>query len=238
MSQQLSAKGTINLDQQAITRATTLIGKGQAALAKTRSGSNGYITGPDYLDGESFYGWRTQVLSFLVGLLDEDHVYVKGFKDHCQEAYPSNAQAGIGILASLLEDLQNGYLQTLQELVHANTFADFLEMAEHLLLDGGYKDAAAVMVGSTLEAHLRNLATKKGISTERQSSRGLVPKNADTMNAELAGAGVYTKLDQKSVTSWLDLRNNAAHGKYAAYTDTQVTMMIQAVRDFISRNPA
>ncbi len=83
MSQQLPSISTINVDQQAVNRATTLISKGRAVLATQRSGSNGYLTGPDYLDGGSFYGWRTQALSFLVSLLDENHVFVEGFKEHC-----------------------------------------------------------------------------------------------------------------------------------------------------------
>ena len=34
------------------------------------------------------------------------------------------------------------------------------------------------------------------------------------MNNDLACGNSYTKLDQKSVTAWLDLRNRAAHGRY------------------------
>ena len=64
------------------------------------------------------------------------------------------------------------------------------------------------------------------------------PKKADQLNADLANASVYSKLDLKSVTSWLDLRNKAAHGKYSQYTKEQVQLMIQSVQDFMSRNPA
>ena len=49
---------------------------------------------------------------------------------------------------------------------------------------------------------------------------------------------IYSKLDQKSVTAWLDLRNNAAHGHYDKYEAVQVELMISGVRDFIARNPA
>ena len=55
------------------------------------------------------------------------------------------------------------------------------------------------------------------------------------MNSDLAKAGIYGKLDQKSVISWLDLRNKAAHGKYEGYTREQVYVMLQGVRDFIAR---
>jgi len=51
----------------------------------------------------------------------------------------------------------------------------------------------------------------------------------------LAAATVYNKLDQKSVTSWLDLRNKAAHGQYSEYSKEQVNIMFQGVMNFISR---
>jgi hypothetical protein len=51
----------------------------------------------------------------------------------------------------------------------------------------------------------------------------------------LAKAGVYTKLDQKAITMWLDLRNKAAHGKYNEYGKEQVVLMMQGVTEFLAR---
>lgn len=70
---------------------------------------------------------------------------------------------------------------------------------------------------------------------EDLSSGKAVPRKADTLNADLAKAGKYTKLDQKQITAWLDLRNKAAHGKYSEYTNEQVVLMLAGVRDFVSR---
>jgi hypothetical protein len=139
----------------------------------------------------------------------------------------------VGILNAIKNDAASGYFQTIAELVHADIFSDFLEMAEHLL-DQGYKDPAAVLTGGVIEEHLRKLCDKNTIPT----MVGGKPKKADAMNNDLAGAAAISKLDQKSVTSWLDLRNKAAHGKYADYTKDQVSLLIQSVRDFITRNPA
>jgi hypothetical protein len=41
-----------------------------------------------------------------------------------------------------------------------------LEMASYLLAEG-YKDAAAVLVGSSLEGHLRNLALPHAVDSGR-----------------------------------------------------------------------
>ncbi len=139
---------------------------------------------------------------------------------------------------ALRSDLTAGHLRSLVELEHAGTFADYLDMAQHLL-GQGYKDAAAVVVGATLEAHLRALCDKHSVELERIAAHGRrVPLGADAMNAELARRGAFEKLDQKAVTAWCDLRNNAAHGHYANYTAPQVDLMIAGVRDFVRRTPA
>lgn len=140
----------------------------------------------------------------------------------------------IGVAKGLLYDIQNGHLKSLEEIIHGDLFSDFLEMASHLV-EQGYKDPAAVMAGSTLEIHLRKLCVKNDIDILKEDGK---PKKADSLNAELARAGVYEKLDQKGVTAWLDLRNKAAHGEYDEYTKEQVELLIENVRNFIIRHSA
>ena len=143
-----------------------------------------------------------------------------------------------GILKSLRHAVASDYLASVQELIHADVFSDFLEMAEHLLSEG-YKDPAAVLTGGVLEEHLRKLCSKNGLSTDYKDSKGVSrPKKAESMNTELAGQSVCSKLDQKNVTAWLDLRNKAAHGQYGEYTQEQVELLLQSVRDFLVRHPA
>ena len=139
----------------------------------------------------------------------------------------------LGILKALRADYAAGYMTTVEELIHADLFSDFLEMAAHLI-NQGYKDPGAVLVGSVLEEHLRKLCLKN----DRAVSVGSNYKKADTLNADLASAQVYSKLDQKIITAWLDLRNKAAHGRYAEYTKDQVQLMLEGVRDFVARHAA
>jgi len=142
-----------------------------------------------------------------------------------------------GIVDALLADLDAGYLQSVEELIHGELFSDLLEMSTHLL-EEGYKDPSAVVTGSALEAHLRQLCQRHSINIEVIIGGKSRSKKADQMNADLKKANVYSKLDQKNVTAWLDLRNKAAHGHYAEYTADQVKLMTDGVRDFITRNPA
>ena len=143
----------------------------------------------------------------------------------------------IGVVQALKHDLEAGYMQAAEELIHGELFSDFLEMASHLL-DEGYKDPAAVLGGASLEGHLRQLCKKLDIEIVMTGAKGIRSKKADSLNAEIAKVSGYSKLDQKNVTAWLDLRNKAAHGHYDSYTSEQVALMLLGIRDFITRNPA
>jgi hypothetical protein len=141
--------------------------------------------------------------------------------------------ATAGVVRALRADYEAGYMQTVEELIHADVFADFLDMADELYAKN-YKDPAAVIAGSVLEEHLRKLAVANRVAIET----GGKPKKADTINADLVKAGVYNKLVQKQITAWLGLRNDAAHGHYDQYDAGQVAALIRDVRDFMVRHPA
>lgn len=140
----------------------------------------------------------------------------------------------IGAVLTFRADVEAGFTRTTAELIHADVFADFLEMAGELL-QSGYKDPAAVVAGSVLEERLRQLGEKHGVEIRHADGNF---KKADTLNADLAKAGVYNKLELKQVTAWLDLRNKAAHGQYGEYDQRQVESMIGDVRSFTVRHPA
>jgi hypothetical protein len=95
----------------------------------------------------------------------------------------------VGVAQSLSHDLKAGYLTSLEEFIHGEIFGDFLEMAAYLL-ENGYKDAAAVIAGSTLEAHLKPLCKRAGLASDVNTSSGTRPKKADQLNAELSKAAV------------------------------------------------
>jgi hypothetical protein len=193
--------------------------------------------GRDHVNHELFSEFSTASLSFIENVYGKDHTYYKSFQQDVTEEYPSNTERGRGILRSIKSEIEGNWLVTMKGLISAEIFSNFIEMAEHLLTQK-YKDAAAVMIGSVLEEHLRQLCNKHRIPIIVVASGGKhQAKKADMMNADLKTAGVYNAVDQKQVTAWLDLRNNAAHGKYAAYTQEQVELMLRSVNDFMARNP-
>jgi hypothetical protein len=189
------------------------------------------------VNSEGYYNFRTASLSFLKKIFNERDPYYENFNSevNLRPASPNDVEIGRGILKAAKDEINKGWFVTVKGIISAEIFSDFLEMADYLLSEG-YKDAAAVMFGSVLEEHLRQLCNKHGIPIEIIKNGKKEPKKAATLNDELAGKSVYNKLDQKQVTAWLDLRNKAAHGKYNGYEKEQVELMHQGVMDFMSRN--
>ena len=221
----------MNLDDF-IKRADELISLGESVF-KTRRNSNGFR----FVDPTPFHNFRSASLSFFLNSFRKDHPYYTEFDKHVKEPNPGHVEDGLGILRAARDEMQGGWTTTVKGIVSAEIFSDFLEMASYLLTEG-YKDAAAVMIGSLLEEHLRQLCRKAGIDLEVVKPDGSkVSKKSDTLNAELAKQNVYSLLDQKNVTAWLDLRNKAAHGNYSEYTKEQVDLMYQGVANFMVRVP-
>lgn len=215
-----------------ITRADQLIGLAHAVLKTKQDGSEAFST--SRVDETLFAGFRTASLSFLQNVYGPTHPYYTNFDSRVASSASLDTEQGKGILQAVRDELVGGWLRSAKGLVAAELFADFLEMAQHLLNEG-YKDAAAVMIGSVLEEHLRQLSLVNGISINTLKDGIEKALKADAINANLAKANVYGMLDQKSITAWLDLRNKAAHGHYSAYTAQQVTIMHSGVLEFMSR---
>lgn len=189
-----------------------------------------------WVNAEQAIEFRAASLSFIANLYGDKHTHFTEFYGIDCSYVGSEVEEGRGILKAIRGEIEGGWLFTIKGLVTAEVFADFLEMAEHLL-ESHYKDPAAVVTGSVLEEHLRQLCVKNGISVTRQKEGKDVPLKADSLNSELVKADVYTKLDQKQITAWLDLRNKAAHGKYDEYNDDQVKRMMEGIIEFMARVP-
>ncbi|MDP3676345.1 MAG: hypothetical protein Q8R44_14830 [Novosphingobium sp.] len=215
-----------------VRRADEVIALGQRVAAT----SGGTRYGGTYVDGRLFGEFRTASLSLLRNLFGQNHPFFSDFDKRVEIEGQSAVETGLGILSAARGELAGGWHVTATSIVSAEVFSDFLEMAKHLL-DQHYKDPAAVLVGGVLEEHLRQLCRREGIAVESAVQGSPVARKADALNGDLGNASAYSKLDQKAVTAWLDLRNKAAHGKYTEYTEEQVNLMYGGVIDFMARNP-
>ena len=202
-----------------------------ALVEKQREDPSAHDVGDD-VDAASFLGWCVNARNLLLHACGAELEHYKAFQI-VERRYGQTQLTAykfmLGLRAVVLaarEDYAGGYLRSVGSLVHAQLFNDELEQARELHASG-YNAAAAVVAGVVLETTLRKLCGDNGIAVAKLGK----------MNADLAKAGFYNVLVQKRVTMLADIRNKAAHGDTASFTDADVTDMIAQVERFVSDYP-
>lgn len=208
--------------QQAVaSRLLALADKGEEVLATHRPNPPNVIGFPT-LDSGRFSEWRTQSLAFLRNVFGEGHVYPSSFADATDRGgHTGEAQRGVGILRAAREDIEGGYLTSVEALVSAEVFSDFLDMARHLH-QAGYKDPAAMLTGAVLEDGLRRVATANGVKVKQGD-------DISSLAQKCADVSVFNRLVQKRIQVWKDIRNSADHAEFDKYTGDDVADMIAGV---------
>jgi len=140
------------------------------------------------------------------------------------------------LLYGLKNAYSNGYFDTIEQEINFGIFTDFLEMAEQFLDYGDqYIHPGAFLIGGVLEEHLRKLAIKNDIIIYKENEKF---RKAEELNTELRNKGVYDLNEQKSITSWLGLRNDADHAHWDNYSKEKVEVMLKDVKRIIKQYPA
>lgn len=216
MSKSVTDQVTARIDQ--------LMARAAAVTATHKPPSPG-VARFQTLDTGKFVEWRSAVENLIVNIAGKDSVYHQNFCKNVKSGRNSDVNAGVGILQSLKEDIELGFLKGVCELVSAEVFSDLLDIADHLLKNG-YKDPAASLTGAVLENGLKHLASSHNIRMKSGDDIGVV-------NAKLADAGVYNRLVQKQIQAWKAIRDSADHGKFNDYTNQDVQAVIEGVARFL-----
>lgn len=197
------------------------------AIKATKVTKHGGFGNYDEVDEIKFDEWKVKAKSLIVKTCGNDSEHIKSFvKAEEPQSYDDSfakLKRVMPIFLAAKDDFQGGYLTSVKNLVQAELFDSELEQAEELL-SSGYKGPAAVVAGVVLETALRDLCAQSAISNGK----------LDKMNADLAKAGIYNKLQQKKITALADIRNSAAHGDWAAFTEIEVKEMIRDVENFLA----
>jgi hypothetical protein len=184
------------------------------------------VARPASVKAELFFHWKAASLSYLKMVFGEESTHYELFSRNCKDNVYSEAVEGYGILIAAKEDIEQGFLGNLQILIAADVFSDFLEMAGHLL-ECGYKDPAASLLGAVLEDGLRKICEKETVAFK--------PKDdINSLNQKLADAGVYNRIVQKKVKVWEDIRNKADHAEFDEYTTSLVEEMRNGITQFLA----
>ncbi|MDP9354962.1 MAG: DUF4145 domain-containing protein [Chloroflexota bacterium] len=206
-----------------------------AALRLARLASQGEIIAQDARRGDmeigvstaDFHLWRTRSLNALRSLLGDAHPWTQQFERNVDGGYSWTVLEGVGILQGLSQDVEQGLLTSMQNLVAAEVFSDFLEMAEHLV-QANHFHAAASLIGAVLEDSLRRLA-------DLYPEAGIKPKDGiDAMNKALVKAGAYNAVMAKRVDVWREVRNAADHGRFEDVEPNDVKDLLEGVTQFVA----
>jgi len=126
----------------------------------------------------------------------------------------------------VLEDIDQGFIETVRQLIAAELFSDFFEQAEHLL-ESGYKAPAASLAGAVMENGLRSIAHRNGIQVREK-------EDLSTLNKKLADKEVYGRLVQRKVQVWTDVRNLADHGRFDEFSEEDVRDLIKGAQSLLA----
>lgn len=181
-------------------------------------------------DWSGYQGLSAQVATAVAAIAGPDSDYYKHVVH--AERQSGSAQSGArkyaAILEALRDDVANGYLRRTADLIAAEVFGDFLDMAEHLI-GAGYHHPAASLTGAVLEDGLRRLSVKAELKVK-------VGDDLSGLNNRLAAKEVYSNLVRKQIDAWTALRNLADHGQFDQVSPGDVRDMHAGVVRFLAEH--
>lgn len=208
-----------------------LIAQGERVFTTVWNPPSNVIGGRRRVDAQGSQQWATSSVTFLGRLFGTNSDYYKEFKKgFTLPGYESDMKLAMAVLQAAWNDYSSGYLATVNALITAEVFDDFLEQAEYLF-EQDFHQPAAVIAGAVLEDTLRKLCNENAVVLPAQ------PK-LDSMNTELVRKDVYSKLIQKQITWLADIRNKAAHGQWDKFSKADVENMLRQIREFVTAHMA
>jgi hypothetical protein len=215
----------MNIDEQILGRLDELIALGEGVL-ETQQHAGPYVLGDDRVDGQLASQWATSSLGLLERVFGPEDAHYKKFSEFAAGALTfSPCNRALGALKAAREDYAGGHLASLRILIEAEVLDDLLDQG-HELLSAGYYQPAAVLVGAVLEDSLRKACERNSIGIKMGAG-------IEAMNMALSKAGVYSRLVQKRVTTYAEVRNSAAHGRFDDFLEEDVKEMLLGVRRLV-----
>lgn len=209
-----------------------------------RESADFYSDAYECIDGEKFISWQTSTLSLLARVFGEESQTFKEFRrfadrEEIGHVRPRLHKAFRQMKAAFLsakQQFEGGYLFDVQNLIHAEVFSNELDQAVHFL-DSKFEVAAAVTAGVVLETTIKKLCSQQTPEINVINPAGKDIKT-DTLISELKNAGVYNEAVAKQLRAWMNVRNDAAHGKRkdGEFDDGEVKRMIEGVSDFVAKH--
>lgn len=129
-----------------------------------------------------------------------------------------------GVLESTYTEWKYGLLGSVEYIVAAETFDDFIDHAS-LYHKANKVIEASILASAVLEDTIKKIALKNGIDTDN--------KTLDPLIDSLVKADVLTGVKAKRVKSHAGVRNHAMHAEWDKIDIKDVGEMIRGVRELI-----
>jgi hypothetical protein len=158
---------------------------------------------PKYVDKRLFHKWWGKIKSFVHQLGSAAKPWQEFFSSTPDTSLGS-VNVILGTLEAIKHEIENDYLQTITQLIRAETLADLLSQAE-MLFENGYHLPAGVLGRAVLEEHLR--ATSSTLNCTPDKKRPTI----NDFNQSLYNVQHYSKIKMKQIDMFAAIGNDAAH---------------------------
>ncbi|MFA5333361.1 MAG: hypothetical protein WC376_02610 [Candidatus Nanoarchaeia archaeon] len=185
---------------------------------------------------KDFYKWGHSCLNILDRTFSQKSSYYKSFKDSAPTIdrlqslygdYISNYSVTIsrlqGLLESALDEINNGFLYKIENLIAGDFFESISDQAEELLKKH-FKDPTAVLLRVVIETTLKKICERESINYSEK-------ERASSLNIKLRENEIYNLPMERIIQAQLDIGNYAAHGDFEKYSEEDVNKMLKFIKE-------
>jgi hypothetical protein len=176
-----------------------------AAVASTKFNTR-VIGSPTFVDLQALHKWWGKVKSLCHQLGSAATPWRDVLTSDPERNTLTFTTKILGTLEAVHHEIESDHLDVVTQLVRAETLADLLEQAEHLL-SAGYLLAAGVIGRAVLEEHLRSTCDSLGCYPSKPRP------TLNDFNQALYGMQHYSKTKMKHIDSLAAVGNAAAHNE-------------------------
>ena len=166
--------------------------------------NTGVIGAPTFVEIQKLHKWWGKVKSFGHQLGAAAKPWQEMFSTEPERNTLTFAKMVLGTLEAINYELENNHLETITQLVKAETLGDLLDQAENLF-ESGYHLAAGVIGRAVLEEHLRITCDNLGCNPSKKRP------TINDFNQALYGIQHYSKIKMKQIDTLAAIGNDAAH---------------------------
>ena len=180
--------------------------------------------------------------SLVYDIRGDNHPLMKVLSDAQQQLYvpPASSLPAIAACRSVVTLYDEGGLSSPRLEIAHEIEGDILDIAQKQVdaADGNTDEPhkqlqlgiAAFLAGAALEDALRRLCDANGIDYNPQRT------SISNLLERLYQPNVISVSENKEITVWGDVRNNADHGRFSDITYSRVLSMVIGVRGFINKH--